>query len=288
MTQDNFDLGNVIEGLSDSIRHTKSREKYTSTATSIAGGNTICLPLLAVIIRKYLFFNRKQPVLNDEKKQLGYFGIQNLAFTINNKSLYRVFNRNSFTLGGRFYGGSYQVLPKEFRPHIKINNAPTVELDYAAHHIRIAYHLEDIEYQDDPYLAISDNPGERQLFKQLLLVIINAETEAAAMSGFRDKIRGNAKYKLEDLNNSTIKPLINRVKEAHPRIADYFHSGAGRRLQNLDSQITEGILMIMTKEGIPCLPIHDSYIVPVQHEKQLREVMMSEYHRVLGFDPVIA
>ena len=58
-------------------------------------------------------------------------------------------------------------------------------------------------------------------------------------------------------------------------------------MQNLDSRITEGILMRMTDMAIPCLPVHDSYIVPKQHEDRLRDVMVSEYRAVLGFEPVI-
>ncbi|MBV5343104.1 hypothetical protein JZU68_05665, partial [bacterium] len=71
------------------------------------------------------------------------------------------------------------------------------------------------------------------------------------------------------------------------RIARYVNSGAGLKLQNLDSQITEAILMRMTDKGIPCLPVHDSYIVPQQYEDRLRDVMMEEYKAVIGYEPVI-
>ena len=44
---------------------------------------------------------------------------------------------------------------------------------------------------------------------------------------------------------------------------------------------------IMTKNQIPCLPVHDSYIVPKQYEYFLQEVMQESYERVMGFRPMI-
>ena len=44
----------------------------------------------------------------------------------------------------------------------------------------------------------------------------------------------------------------------------------------------------MVKEGVPCLPIHDSYIVPAKYEDLLGEVMIEAYRKVMyGFTPVI-
>ena len=40
---------------------------------------------------------------------------------------------------------------------------------------------------------------------------------------------------------------------------------------------------------IPCLPIHDSFIVPEEHEKMLYDVMVEAYQEVdyYGFSPII-
>ena len=42
--------------------------------------------------------------------------------------LHRVFNLNSFSLGGRFYGGWWLNIPSEYRADITIDGAPTVEI----------------------------------------------------------------------------------------------------------------------------------------------------------------
>ena len=242
---------------------------------------------LSKVIRNKLLVNNDGPGAIKEKVSLKNLDINQLAFVINSKKLYRVFNNKSFELGGRFYGALYQTMPKEFRKDIFIDGEPTVELDYAAHHIRIPYHQEGIDYREDPYLALTDDPEERSIFKKLLLIALNAETEKKAVRGFRDACISAAKKMNIALTNKNICGLLERVRATHNQIAGYINSGAGCRLQNLDSQITEAILMRMTDMAIPCLPVHDSYIVPRQHEDRLRDVMVGEYKAVLGFEPVI-
>jgi hypothetical protein len=47
------------------------------------------------------------------------------------------------------------------------------------------------------------------------------------------------------------------------------------------------ILERMTREGIPALPIHDSVICPDRHKEFLRQVMMEEYEKEMGFKPIV-
>jgi hypothetical protein len=45
------------------------------------------------------------------------------------------------------------------------------------------------------------------------------------------------------------------------------------RLQNIDGEMTAEIFSILKDDDIPCLGIHDSYIVPAEHEARLQQVM---------------
>ena len=82
--------------------------------------------------------------------------------------------------------------------------------------------------------------------------------------------------------------LLTKFKEAHYPIAKHIHTGAGLRLMNLDSQITEIILMDLMNKGIAVLPVHDSYIVEKSYEGLLAEKMVEAYEKVMdGFTPVI-
>ncbi|WP_432472355.1 hypothetical protein [Amphritea sp. HPY] len=41
------------------------------------------------------------------------------------------------------------------------------------------------------------------------------------------------------------------------------------------------------EQNIPVLPIHDSFMVRQSDEDWLRDVMESEYRKVMGFNPVV-
>jgi len=53
----------------------------------------------------------------------------------------------------------------------------------------------------------------------------------------------------------------------------YFYSNAGVRLQNLDAQIAESIINHFTRNGIPILCIHDSFVMNPDQSGDLRNIM---------------
>lgn len=219
------------------------------------------------------------------KAPLSKYGIQSFSFTVKYNALHRVFNRGSFSLGGRFWGAYHLTMPKGLRRHILINGKPTVELDYSALHIRMLYHLENIDYTDDPYMTFCASDGERIIHKLAILAAINAQDENLTLMGIRNKFREDGiPY---DLTNKSLQHLIDDFRTAHKPIAHYLCSSIGRELQNKDSFIAEAILTRLTRDGIPCLPVHDSFIVEVQHKDTLYQVMIEEYEKKMGFQPQI-
>lgn len=311
MSQNFFDIEYVFEELNHQYSYSIDREKEKSTV-EIRDDKAVYQALLSIIIEKHLFLNRKKSgkdkkalrAANLEKKTLLDFGIRSLSLEIKSKHLYRVFNEN-FDKGGRHYGAFHQVMPKEFRKHININSEDTVELDYSALHLRMAYHLSDLDYDGDPYTVLTNYSNERDIFKLLALVAINAETEQSAIKGFRknafeiarkkafkDSINGGRKKVLTEylgieLTDASIKELLERLRKVHYRIEGFIHSGEGLKLQKLDSQIADGILQRLMKLNIPCLPVFDSFIVPKQYEDILMHIMIKEYEKVMDFKPVI-
>ncbi len=223
----------------------------------------------------------------NEEFRLCDLGINFLCCEIRYELLHRVFNNESFDCGGRFFGAGHLELPKEVRKYrFTINNNPTVELDFSAMHIRMLYHLECIPYTDDPYSILCDNDEERNIYKLAQLIAINALNEKKALMAIRNEFRKKRiKY---DLTNQSIGKLLTKFKEVHQPIAKYINTGKGLELQNLDSQITEMILFDLMKEGIPVLPVHDSYIVDEAYQGILAEKMVEAYEKVMGgFSPVI-
>jgi hypothetical protein len=195
-------------------------------------------------------------------------------------SLHRVFNDENYETGGRFYG-FHQNIKREYRTSLKINDNETVEIDYSGLHINMLYHMENIDYQDDPYYAIIPLPEYRPFLKKLLLVMINAKSFESARRAIQKYVNENSDVIYPE--TILIKDLIQYVAEVHNPISKYFCSSIGIKLQNIDSDITLQILNYFTENNIVCLPVHDSFIVEKKHELLLKSQMQNAYQSKLGF-----
>ncbi len=220
------------------------------------------------------------------KQPLSSFGIERLSFVSHYQYLHRVFNKYPDN-AGRFYGACHINMPKEIRKCILINGEPACELDYKAHHIRMLYHEMEIDYREDPYIKLCEEDlSLRAVYKVVSLVSINAANEKAAIQGIRKELLDSG----ISFNTTTksIKTCIERFKGVHKPISNALNSGMWGRLQYYDSRITNIILQSLLKQGVPCLPVHDSYIVPAKNEDKLAEIMTVAYQKVMyGFAPVI-
>jgi len=76
--------------------------------------------------------------------------------------------------------------------------------------------------------------------------------------------------------------FLDRVKKKHLPVASYFYTGFGVKLQFRDSQIAEKIMLHFARNGIPCLPIHDSFVMHHGYENELEEQMLRAYREVMG------
>ena len=190
---------------------------------------------------------------------------QSIDFTRN--QLYRIFNNSSFEDGGRFYGGWWQHIPRDFRRYIEINRKPIEELDYSGHHIRILYAMEGLAPPDEPY----DLEGfDRDNQKLALLIMINADDEMPAIQAMRAKGIRNAKS------------LVEAIKTRHALIKDYFFTGIGNSLMYKDSVLAEKVMLRMLDLGAAVLPIHDSFIVRNSYAAELEKVMIEEFESMFG------
>ena len=64
------------------------------------------------------------------------------------------------------------------------------------------------------------------------------------------------------------------LKKHNEAIAHHLCKGVGLRLQRIDSDLVMSVLNRLTERGVPCLPVHDSFIVAKEdHEGLLKEAM---------------
>jgi hypothetical protein len=192
--------------------------------------------------------------------------------------LVRIFSRGTLDKGGRFYRGWWLGVPSKHRPHIRINGSKTVEVDYSAMHIRILYAQAGIEYSlnKDPYdLGLSDWLGKqdprRKLIKQAFNALINDEDNVYTI----DKT-------IQQRLNLTHTEFLDKIKSIHPKLYPLLQSDVGLKTQRLDSDIAEEVMLSFINEGITCLPIHDSFIVPAGYAWDLQQKLKEAFKKFVG------
>lgn len=196
----------------------------------------------------------------------------------------RIFNNNSFREGGRFYGHWVQNLPRWVRAtHLTINGQPTVERDFKEFHIRMLYNLRGLPLPDQLPYYLPGWPGDkntRKAIKRIVNTLINAEDRATARQSVLfgpDSIARECGLTAEDVDK-----MIAAILVKHAPVADDLPSGAGVRLQYHDSEIAQRIMLRLWGQGIPCVPLHDSFVVAAEHDAELDQAMREESARELG------
>lgn len=209
---------------------------------------------------------------------------------------YRIFNKQ-LDLGGRFYRGSYQGLPKKDRARILINGEETCEPDFPSLHYNILYSWKGIQLDYDPYLI---DGYDRKVIKIASFVLLNCEDlfrfkANVTKSGKPEVKEAYAKWKAEAKHEDN-KPdflkgfiegmpdningadLLKSLREKHSVIAEYFGiRDIGLKLQFIDSEIMSHILLTLSGLRIPVLPVHDSLICSKSNRQIVTSIMQQCY-----------
>jgi len=196
--------------------------------------------------------------LNQQRDRVDFFP----DFT--HTTLHRVFNNSSFKQGGRFDGGWWQSIPKEFRKHITINHKPTEEVDYSGHHLRILYALKEKKLAGYPYEVKSSSRNTPELIqdrKDATLIMLNCKNSLKALNTIKSEGIKQAQF------------IMNEIVERHESIKDQFFTGIGNKLMYEDSMIAEEVMLEMLKLNHIALPVHDSFIVRNSASSELKSIM---------------
>jgi len=193
--------------------------------------------------------------------------------------LTRIFSRGSLSKGGRFYRGWWQSIPEIHRPHIRIDGKKVIEIDYSGISLRIisAQCGVNLPAEVDPYdIGLPNwqgsNDKRRKPLKKIINALINDE---------------DGDYKLantKDFYGVTPRELRKLFQQTHPVVYERLADGIGLESQFVDSQIAESVMLKMFKDGIVCLPIHDSFLVPSGYHQILSSVMKDTFKEITGAD----
>lgn len=197
----------------------------------------------------------------------------NLYLPNKNLRLRRVFCRALFDCGGRLYG-PWQNIPSDYRKNLTINGEAVSEPDFDCLHAQLLYALVGriIDKNFDPYQTNGD--FDRAYGKLALLIGVNARTAQAAVYALAGAIQENRDE--ETLDISYAAAVLRRIKEINEPISQFIGSDQGVKLQKIDGDLAIRVVQACMKDGIPVLPVHDSFVVPKRYESRTDEHMARE------------
>lgn len=200
--------------------------------------------------------------------------------------LVRIFNVD-FDHGGRLYfkGNSSQNMPRvdRRRVEVEIDDAlhTTIELDYSTLHLALGYAEEWERRPRQPYAIKGFSRDE---VKVATNVAINAPNELSAIRAIAmDQAEQERKSHPTRTHLARARAVYSCLTRKHWRARNLIGSGAGLRLQRIDSDIAVAVMLSLLRQDIPVLPIHDSFLVAAQHQEELW-VAMASAARTRGYD----
>ena len=236
-------------------------------------------------IKKYdqLLNNSRIMLLNEDGTEDREFK----KFTVQRKFIRHNFKdkNTEFTFGGRM-PGPWTNLSSELRKNITINGQPTIELDRKASHLNAMYQVitdAPYPYDDDPYHIVVDGYSvPRHIAKNFSSFMQGSKSPRGAAQSVINHYRYDAlkvknpkdkdikKYEEYIEFKKKVKPLdiAQAILNKHPKIAKYYNNKKvyGDLISCWESDIVFEVVMELTKRGIPCLTIYDSFIVPLEYE----------------------
>jgi hypothetical protein len=234
-----------------------------------------------------------------------YYNIINEINIINNKLLnsnisnynyndiryIRIFNNYSFIQGGRIYN-KLQLLDKQSRNNILINNLPIISLDFKNSHINILYNLLNINSNDEDLYNFNlynlPDKISRKINKLIILILLNTKNINIMLNKLQKLIINI--FIEENVNiynyfnivnkdfNNYLKPLINGIIDKHHIIKKFFNSKISLLLQFIESEIIINTMLDLLNDNIISLSIHDELIVPYKYKDVAIEYINKNYN----------
>lgn len=190
--------------------------------------------------------------------------------------------------GGRLYSvghGNYQRAKKTARGQMTIDGRTVVELDLTASHLTILHALHGLDFDParDPY-SIKGIP--RDVVKKWVTMTLGHDRL------HRSWPKG-AKADLDLLVGGRLVEAfpIGKTREAILETLPLLAGWADSPFDWGDLQYVESRVIVQTVEtlafayGVPCLPVHDSIIVPVFHRDLASQALSEAFASVVGVTP---
>jgi hypothetical protein len=194
-------------------------------------------------------------------------------------------NNMEFAFGGRI-PGPWINLSSDLRKNITINGEATIELGRNVSSLNAMYQVitgAPYPRTEDPYQVEVDGvavPGHiTKSFSSFMQGSKSSKSAAhSVLNHYKRKALEVKNPNDKDIERyeeyvefkKSIKPtdIAKAILDKHPKIANYYNRGKtyGDLISCWESDIVFEVIMELTKRGVPCLTVNDSFIVPLQHK----------------------
>jgi hypothetical protein len=202
----------------------------------------------------------------------------------------RIFNNATWKKGGRLYSvgeDSYQLMPETKRLQMLINGETVAEIDIKASYLTI-YHAKlgaPLEPASDPYARVGI---VREVAKLWCIASFGKSAPSlrwpAKMAKEYRKNTGNDLGKV-----ASAKKVAAAMLEAFPALQKLErYSQIWADLQFIEAEAIIGtMLILMRTHAVPSLSMHDGIIVPGSKADLAKSILVSEYRRKVGVEPML-
>ena len=218
-------------------------------------------------------YNQQMGEMNDyiSTSNIKYHGDPNQNIE-QNSPLIRYFC-GSLSEGGRTFGGFWQNLSKDKRKHIMINNETCICLDYSQLYPMMLYgYCNEYPINSDCY-KIKGFEEFRLGIKKVMGSLLFRKTQ---MTRFPKHVKDLFPKK------SKLGVVKKAIFQEHSRIAHYFDTEIGYKLQFEESELCLRVFFELMKDNILVLPIHDAFLVQKKFTMKLKEVMQECFKQKYG------
>lgn len=201
---------------------------------------------------------------------------------------------------------SGQNLSKSVRQSMLIDGEPVAELDYSGMATRMLYHYAGYDPQGDVYKPRTIMPAffamknaseskrktVRDLVKRVTNICWNVDSRSRAVGATRKLLEKHTEAAflhkvLVNVERSSPSDLLDRIQDAHPKLAHRFFSECGIQLMTYDGRIMLRILTTFADADKPVLGIHDSVVCRASDAEFAHETMREAYRWLVLHYPVI-
>lgn len=197
--------------------------------------------------------------------------------------------KESVNYYGRLHG-QYQNLTKEERTTITFNGEPSVEIDIKASHPSILYAISDYDVPEDVYDCtninnyLTENHPDIPLlcrgdYKLLMMVLINSKSYVQMIKALQFDKGWTDKF---GTKSSTIGVIVEFIQEDKHEISSYFFSEQSLKLMLMESDLVLSVVEELMDIKIPCLTVHDSFIVPKEDMLLVVDIIANKFFEKFG------